>query len=987
MRVPFVHLHNHSTYSWYDGAARVNELIEQAVRLRFGALALTDHGNMHAAVAFFEKALASGIKPVLGCELYVRANEPAEGIPGGAEQFNLYHLPVLIKNQQGYANLCRLLATSTPLPGTRVRYVPWERLHSHTEGLIALSGCLRGHIPRLIIEGRGDAVAAVADAYAQIFGRDNFYVELHDHGKTEERVYAPEVIALARRLGLQLVVTNDSHFAGFSDFYRQELLLAIAQERAGPIAADEPDETELVLRRQGTSPLQEIRELNHYNSNYYLRPYEEMAELFADFPDALAATVRISERCNFRLESAPRSRPHFPTPPGTTEAALLVQLARAGLQARGKASLKYVRRLDSELDSITERRMESYFLILHDAAEHARALGIPYAAGRGIASSSLVAHALRITDVDPVECGLYFDIPATSGDHLIHMAIDVSNVGRRALVDHLAARHGTDRVAMVEELVPFHAHTAIRECARALGVKIREVEPLLKALPPKAPLRSLASRAAELAPAGSKAREVLDAALKVESVPHHAMPHHSVVVSAGPLHEALPSSPGPDGRLVSHFAPQTLDRLGFLRIEFPGSNALGVLHIMREPAPDRTDDPAAYSLIANGETAGLTPLDGPPFRALRVRPQSFEQLIALKALGRIATLRPASTPNLAADIEAAILAGQQAPEKLPELASILAETGGFVVFHEQVEAMLEAFTNRSVRRSEIVKAALARREEERDVHLSGGETGGRPDRLAAGFKRAVLGSRLKRHSDALLEMLLDAAPRLLSKASVTAGALLVYWLAYLKAHHPVRFMAASLSFRAEEGAALLPSRISAMKTHLPAPFRAALRASTAGEGLGLESLILECERKGIRVNPPDINLSSARCEARDGEIQLGFETVPGIGEHVIEEVMRARDRVNRFKGFTDFVLAVDHEVVHRRPMEALIREGCFDSMGLAAVFLLEKLPLFIEMKHAPDGATARSELFEGDQTQAEAIEAEIRQQSAGGLTSPLRPAP
>lgn len=910
MRAPFVHLHNHSAYSFHDGIARIDDLIAEAARLRFSALALTDHGNMHGAAAFFSKALAAGIKPILGCEIYVRASGPPEPSSDESEPFYLYHLPLLVRNDRGYRNLCRLISLSSLLPETTVRFVTEDSLSDHAEGLIALSGCLRGYLPRLLLADRVEEAKHLAEAHARIFGKGNFFIELQDHGKGEERRYLPRLIEIARGLDLPMVVTNDSHFARASDFQLQELIIAIGQGR-----------TLQQVRLPSDSERRFHLPDNHYTRLYNLRPAEEMAGLFPDFPQAARATLEIAERCNFQLDGMTAARPRFPVPSGSTEESMLVELARAGLDARGRHDEAHRARLESELDAITARRLAGHFLMLWDIAQYARRRHIPYAAGRGIGGSSLVGYSLGISDVDPIDCRLAFDPDAERGPRL---AIEVSHEGRQELIDRVFEVYGDEHVAHALEFTVYQPRAALRECGKALGADHDRVEALADALPPDTSIREAFTSLLEL---DESLRPVLRAAMAVDSLPHHISVHGTLVVSSTPLPDVLPASRGADGRLATHFPPHDLDRFGFLRIEFPGNRALGVLSMLGCEVPQDTDDPAVYELLGRRETTGVWPLDTPLYRSFEWAPDDFEGLIVLKALGRIASR---NGPH-AARLERALLDRLQAPERFPELAPILSSTGGMIVFQEQLDEILQRFTDGSFPRGVIASEAS---------EASGVVTGEALDR----FKRASRRRGLARRAGALLDLIWDAAPLVVSKASVAAAAVQTYRLAWLKAHFPL-------------------------------PFVCALLNSHDGDETEIEMIFNECERLSIDLHPPDINVSDALCLPSENAIQLGLNMVRGLGEHAIRELLRARAEKGPFATFCDFLFAVDHRIIHRRIHEALVRGGCFLRMGLAAEPLMAALDQFLELKHSRERMEGQSQLFDTEETEAVQLEERVRRQS------------
>ncbi len=924
MQVPFVHLHNHTAYSLHDGASLPEELIELARRLRFSALALTDHANMHAAPAFFDKALASGIKPILGCEIYVRTSTPPVLSPANDEPFNLYHLPLLVQNTTGYRNLCRLISSAKILHETRVPSIDLDVLRLHAEGLIGMSGCLRGQIPRLLLADRKEEAAKITDVYADIFGRGNFFIELMDHGKSEEKRYLPSLVEIARRVGLPIVATNDTHFPRVSDFERQELLIAISQGRT----------------------LASVRDFNHYHDTYYLRPYEEMSALFSEFPEALRATVAIADKCNFRLDSTVGSRPRFPTPPGVSEDSMLADQIRSCMNARGLATDEYAKRLEAELDVIIERRLAGLFLFAWDLMQFAGASCIPCTI-KGIAPSSLVAYILGISDIDPIEVDLPLDGTMMSDHRVAHFSIEVFFERRQELMDHLLTRYGVDQVAHIIEFSWFHPRTAIRECARALEADPEIVESLLGALPPDTPVHRAEKRLRQETHADESVIKVIDAAKRIESLVHHYSPAHgsSVVLSQQPLVDLLPASRLADGTLATHYGSHDLDRFGFLRVDFHRNNReLGMIGRVSRSVPEPKDDSATFALLQSQILVGVTPLDLPIYRSISYVPRTFADLIVMIAIGKIAS----RDPTAAHAIESAIACGKSAPERLPELGEILAPTGGLIIFHEQVEAILQSFSDGSVRRMDVVKAADDIRDALARIEAGEGppalEDDGSPHPLFVRLKRAARGRVLARRVPLLWDLLMEAAPRLLSKASKAATALQTYRIAYLKAHYPVHFMAALLTDRAEE------------------------------EG-DFEPLFIECHRLSIGLLPPDINQSEIRCCPVGDAIQMGFVMVPGLGEQAALEVQRARTEAGSFVSFSDFLFAFDHRKLTQHSLEALIKAGCFDCMGLAPSLLLLDLDQFLELKHSRERVSGQSELFELERSDAQGLEAEIRKRS------------
>jgi len=931
MNVPFVHLHNHSTYSLHDGAATVEELVEEARRRRYHALALTDHGVMHGAPAFFEKCLAAGIKPILGCEIYVHMSTPPDPSVDDSEPFSLYHFPLLIRNNIGYRNLCRLIASATTVRGSRVLSVPLEALKGRADGLIGLSGCLRGHIPRLLLADRKEEATRAAGMYADLFGKGNFYIELQNHGKDEENRYRTSLLELARRIGLPLVATNDSHFIRKEDFERQQLLIAIAQDRT----------------------LESVKTSNHYLDTYCLRTFEEMRAAFPETPAALSETVAIAERCNFRLDDITGSLPHFVDPSGASEESLLGELVEAGLAERGVDGESWRRRLALELDTVTARQLSGLFLMAWTIVRHARDRRVPYIV-RGIPPSSLIGFLLGINEVDPIRHGLLPTGGSAPEHRGHHLSIEVYRERRQELLDRVFQVYGRDHAAHVAEFVWFHARAAIRECAKAIGTDPSLADRLLQALPADTTIARADPHLRRVAEDRPEANSLIDAARKVESLIYYSSGANSstIALSSAPIPDVIPASISPAGRLVSHYDPRDLDNLGFSRIDFQGNNReLGVIGMVGRPLPETLEDPAAYELIAARDTFGVTPLDQPQYASVDYRPRTFAELIVLVALGRVA----AREPRAAAWIEEAIASGRRTPEKLPELGEILASTGGAIVFQEQAEAVLGAFTDGRVRIGDIVRAATEISEESVegfDEPGSSGHGGGRVSHpIYERLRKSTHGHSLSRRWRLLAEALVAAAPRLLSKASKAATALQTYRLADLKAKAPIHFMAALLTDRA------------------------------ANEG-DVASVIAECRRKGIALLPADINRSGIGCGAEGEAIRLGLVTVEGVGEQATQEVVRARGERGRFSSFSDFLFAFDHRRLSHHSLEALVAGGCFTGLGLSTQPLLEALPEFIELKHSRERMSGQSQLFELDMADAERLEAAVRRSGTVSSVGP-----
>jgi len=899
----FVHLHVHTEYSMLDGASRVDDLMQRAAQQGMPAMAMTDHGQMFGALDFYKAGLKHGVKPIIGCELYMApesrfvkgnrrpANDEAmfegRGKSGKVEPY--YHLIVLAQNQQGYRNLMRL-SSRAYLEG--YWYKPRadkELLAEYSEGLICLSGCLGSEVNQLLMSGDRDGALRAAAEHRDIFGAENYFVELQDHGIEGQRQTNPELIKIARDLGVGLVVTNDSHYTSRSDHDAHDALLCI----------------------QTGSQKSDTNRFKFHGDQHYVKTADEMRALFPDVPETWRNTVEIAERCNIEIEFGTNHLPSFPVPKGRTEADELREQTYAGARRRygtapdGGLRADVVERLDYELGVIEQMGYPAYFLIVADLCRHAREVGIRVGPGRGSAAGCAVSYCMGITDLDPIEHGLIFE--RFLNPHRVSMPdidIDFDERRRGEMIRYATERYGADHVAQIITFSTIKAKQAIKDASRVLGYPYGFGERLTKMLPPAVmgreyPLDQARELSAELREAWDgepDAKQVLDTAASLEGLRRqHSIHAAGVVIGAEPITNHAPVlRVEADGEIVTQYDGAMVESIGLLKMDFLGLRNLTVIsdaldHI-EVTTGQRTeiesiplDDDKTFKMLAEGDTDGVFQLDSAGMKALvrNLKPDRFDDIVALLALYRPGPMK--------ADLHNEYARRKHGKSKVTllhdDLGEFLETTYGLLIYQEQVLQIAQKVAGFSLGEADMLRRAIGKKkrsemEAQKAKFLSGiGECG----------YQESLGKKLWD----LIEGFADYA---FNKSHSAGYGLVSYQTAWLKANHPVEYMAALLT------------SVKSNKDRLP---------------LYLHT----CRMMGIDVLQPDVNASSVDFAPSDGKIRFGLSAVRNVGEQVVEAIIDARQRKGEFTSFADFCDKVDAGVLNRRTIESLIKAGGFESLA------------------------------------------------------------
>jgi DNA polymerase-3 subunit alpha len=874
----FVHLHVHSEYSILDGACRVPALAERAAELEMPAVALTDHGSLAGAVELYRETQKHGVKPLIGCELYVADDRRAQ-------RKGYAHLTLLAEDNQGYANLIKL-ASAGYLEGYYYKpRVDWELLEQHSAGLVALSGCLSGRVCKALEENRPNDARADLDRLAQVFGRDSTYVEIQNAGIDVQARINPSLARLAEEAALPLVATGDVHYLRHEDAKAHEALLCI---------------------QSGDS----LKNPNHWRfdtDQFFFKSPAEMAGDFAGYETALARTLEIAERCKVELELGNILLPKFPLPEGKDAFEYLVELCEKGLQKRyGRVTPELQERLRFELKTIKEMGFADYFLIVWDFIAFAKRNGISVGPGRGSAAGSLAAYCLEITDVDPIRYGLLFERMLNPGrKSMPDMDIDFAVAGRDRVINYVAEKYGRDRVAQIITFGTMMARAAVRDAGRVLEIPYGTVDKIAKLIPegPKVYLDDCLKPGAELKQAydaDALVREIVDLAKPLEGLVRQDSIHAAgVVISDRPLTDVVPlQQKGADQEVVTQFAMNDVEALGLLKIDFLGLRNLDVIEKAVELvgggldiAKIPLDDAATYQMLQRGEATGVFQFESSGMReALRqVKPTEFEDLIALVAL-----YRPG--PMSYIPVYARRKAGQEAvtfPDQ--RLEPITGLTYGICIYQEQYMEIAKHLAGFTPAEADDLRKAIGKK-----IHA-----------LMASLKDKFLkGCAANNVTPAVANQLWkdmeQAQDYSFNKSHAACYALIAYRTAWLRAHHPKEYMAALIS--------------SVMNTKDRVPF-----------------YVNACREMEIEVLPPEVNSSECDFAVVEGRIRFGLNAVKNVGDAAARAIVAARAEGGAFTSLWEFTERVDPQVVNKRALESLVKCGAMDSTGASRRGMLEAL--------------------------------------------------
>jgi DNA polymerase III subunit alpha len=863
----FVHLHVHSEFSILDGACRIPALAARAAELEMPAVALTDHGSLAGAVQHYQAAAKHGIKPLIGCEVYVSDDRRQQ-------QKGYAHLTLLAESNEGYGNLIKL-ASSAYLEGYYYKpRVDWELLERHAKGIVALSGCLSGRVAKALEENRESDASADLDRLAQLFGRDSTYVEVQNAGIDVQQRINPQLAQLAERSGLPLVATGDVHYLLKEDARAHEALLCI---------------------QSGDS----LRNPNHWKfdtDEFYFKSPDEMARDFADRPDALRRTLEVAERCDVTIELGGILLPQFPTPDGREAFDYLVELCEKGLARRyERVTPELEERLRFELKTIREMGFADYFLIVWDFVRFAKTNGVSVGPGRGSTAGSLAAYCLEITDVDPIRYDLLFERFLNPGrKSMPDMDIDFSVAGRDRVINYVAEKYGRDRVAQIITFGTMAARAAVRDAGRVLEIPYGTVDKIAKLIPdrPGTLLDDCLKGGAELKAAYDAdplVREIVELARPLEGLVRQDSIHAAgVVIGAQPLTEIVPlQQKGPDQEVVTQFPMGDVEALGLLKMDFLGLRNLDVIDKTYELLDGKLDnasipldDARTYEMLARGESTGVFQFEGSGMReALRlVRPTQFEDLIALVAL-----YRPG--PMAYIPVYARRKHGQEPVTYLdPRLEPILGPTLGLCIYQESYLEIAKQIAGFTPAEADDLRKAIGKK-----IHS-----------LMASLKEKFLEGCAQRETPPAVAQQLwkdmeASQDYAFNKAHAACYALIAYRTAFLRAHHPHEYMAALIS--------------SVMNTKDRVPF-----------------YVNACREMGIDVLPPDVNESQCDFAVVEGKIRFGLNAVKNVGDSAARAIIAAREDGGPFTSIWNFTERVDPQVANKRALESLVKCGALDRL-------------------------------------------------------------
>ncbi len=882
----FVHLHLHTEYSLLDGFTRIGSLFQRCKELGMPAAAITDHGVMFGAVEFYKEAKKHGIKPIIGCEVYVAPRSRFDR--AGNIDKSAYHLVLLAMNQEGYQNLIRLVSLGF-LEGFYYKpRIDDEVLKAHSSGLIALSACLGGEIQVLLSENRYDEARSKALYYDGLFGRDHFYLELQDHSIEEQKTVNLQLVKLSRETGIPLVATNDVHYLHREDNESHDILLCI----------------------QTGKTLGDTERLSFPTQEFYLKSGDEMAELFAYAPEALENTLKIADLCNLEFEFGKLHLPEYPHGPEVRSEELLRGLCTAGLKERYRnVDQELLNRLEFELDTIFRMGYEDYFLIVWDFIKFAKDRGIMVGPGRGSCGGSLVAYVLRITDVDPIRYGLIFErFLNPERVTMPDIDIDFQDDRRQEVIDYVIQKYGKEKVAQIITFGTLGARAAVRDVGRVVNMTYAEVDRIAKLIPFS--LGMTIDKALEvsrdlkaLVENDPQAAKVIRIAKSLEGVPRHASTHAAgVVISRRAVDQYVPLYVQ-DENITTQYNMTLLEELGLLKMDFLGLRTLTVIQETLEQV-ERShglkidleniplDDPKPFELISSGDTLGLFQLESAGMRRFmkELKPNTLEDIIA-----GISLYRPGPMDSIPMYIY-----NKNHKDEVkylhPSLEPILKVTYGCLVYQEQVMQVVRELGGYSYGRSDLVRRAMSKKkmdvmEKERQAFINGVLNPDGSVELEGCVRRGVPGAV----ADVIFDDMIDFANYAFNKSHAAGYALIAYQTAWLKAHYPVAFMAA-------------------------------LMTSVMGNHPKIAQYIQDCRQMGITVLQPDINGSLSKFSVENDRIRYGLMGIKNVGEGIVRAIIHAR-RDGKLQNLIQFCDRVDTRELNKRAVESLIKAGAMDSLG------------------------------------------------------------
>jgi len=893
MASEFVHLHLHSEYSLLDGACRFEPLFKRLQQFGMKAVALTDHGNLFGAIDFYKKALEAGIKPIIGCEFYISPGPRTER--NSQERKSSNHIVLLSTSFEGYLNLAKLSSIAY-LEGFYYKpRIDMETLEKYSRDIIAFSSCIKGSIPELLLEGKPKRAADVLDQYLAIFGKENFYIEIMDQGLPEQRKVNPALVRLAKKAEVGLVATNDCHYLNREDAEIQDVLLCIGTGKT----------------------LREEQRLRFHSNEFYVKSQDEMVDLFRDLPEAVQNTLTIAERCNSEIRFKQKLLPHYKPPDGLSEGEYLLKLVMEGLKERYNVLTNEIsERAKMELGVIHSMGLDSYFLIVWDFVRYARENGVGVGPGRGSAAGSIVAYALRITDIDPLEYGLIFERFLNVGRvSLPDIDIDFDDVNRDKVIAYVREKYGASNVAQIITFGTLKARNAVRDVGRVLEIPLSLVDRIARMIADNASIDAALANVEELRELYQKdpqLQKLLTYAHAVEGMVRHASTHAAgVVIADTDLSDIIPvyKTPNTDDVATQYTMDQVVE-IGLLKMDFLGLKNLSVI----QDAVDRLkktrgievrwedvplDDAVTYDLLCSGETAGVFQLESSGMRDIvnRLAPRNLLEIAALLALYRPGPLQS----GMVEDFIARKRGKRGIVYEHEMLEPILKETYGVILYQEQVMQIAREMAGYTLGEADILRHAIGKKKDEIMNELK-----------EAFIERAVKRGVDRHIAEKTINLIVYFAGYGFNKSHSAAYALITYRTAYLKAHYPVEYMSAVLT-------------------------------SEIKSNENIAKYIGVCKNMGIQILPPDVNESYTTFTAVGDKIRFGLAGIKNVGEAAVNQIITERNKNGSFKNLQDFVMRVPYGVLNTRLVEALIKSGAFDSTGHHRAQLMQVMPEVLEM--------------------------------------------
>ncbi len=881
----FAHLHLHTEYSLLDGACRIDRLMEHVKSLGQTAVAITDHGVMYGCIDFYKAAKKAGIKPIIGCEVYVAPRSRHDMVH--RIDNNPYHLILLCKNETGYRNLIKMVSAANIDGFYNKPRVDRELLEKYHEGLICLSACLAGEIPQALLNDSFEDALKVAKYYSDLFGDGNYYIELQDHGIEEQRRILPDLIRVARNLNIPMVATNDCHYIRKEGHDMQHILVCIQTNASY-------DESPLEFK----------------TNEFYVKSTEEMADLFSYVPEAVTNTMRIADQCNFDFEFGVTKLPAFHAPDGKDNLSFFNELCDTGLKKRygPEPSAEAVSRLEYEKSVVTKMGYVTYYLIVWDFINYAKQHDIPVGPGRGSGAGSIAAYCMGITDLDPLKYNLIFErFLNPERVTMPDFDIDFCYEKRSKVIDYVIEKYGSSHVAQIITFGTMAARLAVRDVGRVLSYPYAQVDRVAKLIP--AELNITISKAFERSPelktvydTDPAMKRLLDAAMQVEGMPRHASTHAAgVVITDREVSDYVPLARN-DSNIVTQFTMTALEELGLLKMDFLGLRTLTVIYdaekaIRRKDPSFRMseisfEDPKVYRMLSAGETLGVFQLESSGMRQLimNMQPKGLEDLIAL-----ISLYRPGPMDSIPVYLQ-----NRKNPEKTtyitPELQPILEVTNGVIIYQEQVMEICRALAGFSFGKADVVRRAMAKKkktvmEQSGIEFVQGCREHGIPEDKA----------------NTIFEEMASFASYAFNKSHAAVYADVAYQTAYLKAYHPVEFMAALMTSIMDNTDKLL-------------------------------EYIAECQRLGIKLLPPNVNKSYSYFRVEEGSVRFALLAVKNVGRGLVDSIVDERKKNGPFTGFNDFYTRLPHtNELNRRALENIIKSGALDEFRLTRKTMVQNI--------------------------------------------------